>query len=297
MDKVGDKKSGFVAIIGRCNVGKSTLLNTILRYKVSIISPVPQTTRYEVRGIYTDERGQIVFVDTPGINLIRFPLAKRFNNVAFNALQNVDAVLYVVDILDKIGREERIIMETLRQVDRPIVMALNKKDKGKGFVNDYIEETKNFVKYYIPVSAIRSEGIDELVSALFEVLPSSVRYYYPEQMKTDFPLKLFVAEIIREKFLNLLKEEVPHYLAVVVEEIKEERSDLIYIRATIIAKEQRHKGIIIGKEGSLIKAAGTQARKELKVFLGKKVHLDLWVKVDEDWINDPDLMRELGYAV
>ncbi len=297
MDKVGDKKSGFVAIIGRCNVGKSTLLNTILRYKVSIISPVPQTTRYEVRGIYTDERGQIVFVDTPGINLIRFPLAKRFNNVAFNALQNVDAVLYVVDILDKIGREERIIMETLRQVDRPIVMALNKKDKGKGFVNDYIEETKDFVKYYIPVSAIRSEGIDELVSALFEVLPSSVRYYYPEQMKTDFPLKLFVAEIIREKFLNLLKEEVPHYLAVVVEEIKEERSDLIYIRATIIAKEQRHKGIIIGKEGSLIKAAGTQARKELKVFLGKKVHLDLWVKVDEDWINDPDLMRELGYAV
>ncbi len=297
MDKVGDKRSGFVAIIGRCNVGKSTLLNTILRYKVSIISPVPQTTRYEVRGIYTDERGQIVFVDTPGINLIRFPLAKRFNNVAFNALQNVDAVLYVVDILDKIGREERIIMETLRQVDRPIVMALNKKDKGKGFVNDYIEETKDFVKYYIPVSAIRSEGIDELVSALFEVLPSSVRYYYPEQMKTDFPLKLFVAEIIREKFLNLLKEEVPHYLAVVVEEIKEERSDLIYIRATIIAKEQRHKGIIIGKEGSLIKAAGTQARKELKVFLGKKVHLDLWVKVDEDWINDPDLMRELGYAV
>ncbi len=297
MGEMKDKKSGFVGIIGRCNVGKSTLLNAILNHKVSIISPVPQTTRYEVRGIYTDERGQIVFVDTPGINLIRFPLAKRFNNVAFNALQNVDAVLYVVDIHDKIGREERIIMDMLREVKKPVIMALNKKDKGKGFVNDYIEETRQFVKYYIPISAIRHEGIEELLSALFEVIPSSDHYYYPEHMKTDFPLKLFVAEVIREKFLHLLKEEIPHYLTVLVEEIKEERPDLIYIKAVVITKNHRHKGIIIGKEGSLIKTAGTRARKELKLIFGKKVHLDLWVKVDEDWINDPDLMQELGYAL
>ncbi len=291
------KKAGFVAIVGRCNTGKSTLLNAILNHKVSIISPVPQTTRHQVRGIYTDERGQIVFVDTPGINLIRFPLAKRFNNTAFTALQNVDAVLYVVDIHDKIGQEERVIIDTLKEVSKPVVVALNKKDKGKGFVNAYIEETKDIAKYFIPVSAIRGEGVDEVIDALFELLPPADHYYYPEHMKTDFPLKLFVAEVIREKFLNLLREEIPHYLTVVVEEIKEERPDLIYIKAVIITKEHRHKGIIIGKEGQLIKTAGTKARKELKLLFGKKVHLDLWVKVDEDWMSDPDLIRELGYAM
>ncbi len=290
-------KSGFVAIVGRCNVGKSTLLNTILNHKVSIVSNVPQTTRHQIRGIYTDDRGQIVFVDTPGINLIRFPLAKRFNNLAFSALADVDAIVYVVDIYDRIGKEERIIMEALRELNKPVVMVLNKKDKGKGFVNDYIQECSDIVQYFIPASAIRAEGVGEIIDALFEILPKSENFYYPERVKTDFPLKLFVAEIIREKFLNLLKQEVPHYLAVVVEEIKEERPDLIYIKAMVITKEVRHKAIIIGKEGSLIKQAGTKARKELKLLFGKKVHLDLWVKVDENWINDPELIRELGYAM
>ncbi len=290
-------KAGFVSIIGRSNVGKSTLVNNIINHKVSIISPVPQTTRHQVRGVYTDDRGQIVFLDTPGINLVKFPLARRFNTVAFNALSNADAVLYVVDIQDRIGREETTVIETLREIDKPVVVALNKKDQGKGFVNDYIDKIDGIARYFIPVSAIRSEGLDALINAIFEVLPDADNLYYPPHMKTDFPLRLFISEIIREKFLNVLKDELPYYFAVIVEEIEEKRDDLIVIKAQIITKEKRHKAIIIGKEGRLIKEAGTKARKELKVLLGKKVHLDLWVKVDENWTNDPDMLRELGYAV
>ncbi len=290
-------KSGFVCIIGRCNVGKSTLLNAILQHKVSIVSPIPQTTRHKVKGIFTDERGQIVFVDTPGINLISSHLARQFNTVAWSQLEDVDVVLYVVDIHDVIGVEERTIISYLKELSKPTVMALNKKDKGKGYVNDYIDQTKDFVKYFVPVSAIRREGIDELISALFEFLPESSSYYYPAHLKTDFPLRLFIAEIVREKFLQVLKDEVPHHLAVMVEEIKEVRDDFVYIRAVIVTSTERHKAIIIGKNGQMIKSCGTKARKELKLILGKKVHLDLWVKVEERWIRDPEIMRELGYAV
>ena len=290
-------KSGFVAIIGRCNVGKSTLLNRIINHKASIISPIPQTTRYEVKGIYTDERGQIVFVDTPGINLVHFPLAKRFNSIAFNALSNVEAVLYVVDLQDRIGREERTIISALKEVNKPVVVALNKKDMGKGFVNDYIRELEGVGDYFIPISAATGDGVGEVIDAVFDVLPEADNFYYPSHMKTDFPLKLFIAEVIREKFLNLLKDEVPYQFAVVVEDIEEKRDDLIVIKAKIITKYARHKPIIIGKEGQLIKQAGSKARKELKLLLGKKVHLDLWVKVDKNWTNDPHTLQELGYVM
>ncbi len=287
-------KAGIVAIIGRCNVGKSTLLNAVIGQKVSIVSDVPQTTRNRIKGVYSGEQGQIVFLDTPGINLLRGLLSRQFSSAAVASLNDADVVLYVVDLQDKIGKEERFIIDTLSQVSVPIVVAMNKKDLGKGYVDSYVRELSAIAKFFVPVSAIRNEGVDELLSSLFELLPEVERPLVPQNMKSDLPLELFVAEVIREKFLWHLKDEIPHGLAVVVEQM-EEREGLLYIKALILVAKETHKQVVIGKQGRLIKEAGKLARKELKSFLGKKIFLDLWVSV-KNWAKEPSIMERLGYA-
>ena len=287
-------KAGTVAIIGRCNVGKSTLINAIVGEKVSIVSGIPQTTRHRIKGIYSSEKGQVVFLDTPGINLMRSTLSRQFSSAAIAGLEESDVVLYVIDLQDKVGKEERFIMDILAQINRPIVVAMNKKDLGKGYAGVYVGELKEIAQFFVPVSAVRGEGVDELISALLDVLPERKRPLLSPGLKTDFPMDLFISEIIREKFLWHLKDEVPHGLAVNIEEMKEKDS-ILYIKAVIYVRKETHRQIVIGRQGGLIKEAGKLARKELKRILGKKIFLDLWVSV-KNWAKHPELMERLGYA-
>ncbi len=296
--------SGFVVLIGRANVGKSTLLNNLLGKKVSIISKVPQTTRYSIRGILNDERGQIVFVDTPGIYITKKKISKFLSKRTFAVKEEADLILYMVDLSRAPGEEEREIMRRLlHRIDRPVIMALNKRDLGQFHADEYIElwkeylqEGDNPLKYFIPISALEKRGLDELLDAIFEFLPESPPLY-PEDIISDLPEKFLIADIIREKIFNLTHEEVPHSVAVKVEDIEERKNNLVYIQATILVERKSQKAIIIGKRGEFLKGVGTEAREELELNFQKKVFLDLWVKVKKDWQNDIIVLRDLGYIL
>lgn len=294
----GRLKSGFVSIVGRPNVGKSTLLNALLRQKVSIVSWVPQTTRYTIRGILTQEDFQIVFIDTPGFHNYKWRLSLELNSLVKDALQDVDAVLYVVDTSRPPGEEEEAIRKLLLQITPPIVMVLNKIDKSRKYFNSYIELWKREggeakIKYFIPVSALKGHNLERILEALKELLPYA-NFLYPKGLFTDFPLEYRVSDIIREKLFYFLKEEVPHSLAVLTEEI-EDKGNFFYLRVKIYVERPSQKQIILGKGGNLIKEVGIRARRELEAILGKKVYLDLWVKVLEDWQENPRILKELGY--
>lgn len=296
-------KSGFVTLIGRPNVGKSTLLNNILKARVSIISDIPQTTRYQIRGILNLSNAQIIFVDTPGIHLYRDSLAKHLNTVAKKALEGVDIVLYVVDTSRPLGREEENIMNILVESGHRLIMALNKTDLGINYLNDYIKQWQDVIKhkgiscdpliYYLPVSALTGKNLDVLVDVIVENLPQDVPYYERDRM-TDFPLNFQVADIIREELLHTLKKEVPHSIGVNVVNI-DDRDNIVYIETIIYVQRNSQKSIILGRKGAFIKLIGVNSREKLELIFGKKVYLDLRVKVYPKWQKNIRVLKELGY--
>lgn len=293
-------KSGFVALIGRPNTGKSTLLNYLLGEKVSIVSSVPQTTRFQCRGVYNDERGQIVFVDTPGMHIPEDGLGRYLNDAVIQARDSTDVVLYIADTTRKPGEEEENIVRQLKISKAPVIMALNKIDKGKGHTEDYLEFWQkilpeiNPLVISVPISAKTGENTDRLLQEIFSQLKEG-EPYYPAQILTDFPRRLAISEIIREKFLTRLHEELPHSLAVIVDEITERSKALTYIKAVILVERQNHKQMVIGHGGSLIKQAGQEARKEIEELLETKIYLELTAKIEPKWQENPQILKQLGY--
>ncbi|MFA6349867.1 MAG: GTPase Era [Candidatus Omnitrophota bacterium] len=293
-------KSGFVALIGRPNTGKSTLLNYLLGEKVSIVSDVPQTTRFQCRGVYNDERGQIVFVDTPGMHIPEDGLGRYLNDACLQAKESTDVIIYIADTTRKPGEEEENIVRQLKKSKVPVIMALNKIDKGKGHTEDYLEFWQkilpeiNPLAISIPISAKTGENTDRLLLEIFSHLKDA-EPYYPAEILTDFPRRLAISELIREKFLKRLHEELPHSLAVLVEEITERSKSLTYITATILVEKQSHKQMVIGHGGHLIKVAGQEARKDIEELLETKIYLELNVKVEPKWQENPQILKQLGY--
>ncbi len=293
-------KSGFVTILGRPNVGKSTLLNALIDNKVSIISPIPQTTRHQIKGILNLENAQVIFVDTPGIHSFEDKLASHLNAVAKRALEGCDLVIYVVDISRRPGKEEAELMRIITGQRVKTIMVLNKVDLGLKYLNTYIdlwaektESKRNPLIYYMPLSAKTGKDVDKLRDSILENLPQSHPYYDTNSL-TDFPLKFRLADIIREKLFLQLKKELPHSIAVEIEEINNKKK-IVSIRANIYVKRNSQKRIVIGKAGEVLKEVGSRSRPEIEKIYNKKVFLDIWVKVLEDWQDRPRILKELGY--
>lgn len=292
-------KSGFVTIIGRPNVGKSTLMNRLIGQKIAITSKKPQTTRNRIQTVYTDlEKGQIVFVDTPGIHKAKNKLGEYMVNVAERTLNEVDAVLWLVEPTDYIGAGERHILEKLKKVRTPVILVINKTDTVKR--EDVFLAIDTYRKEYdfaevVPLSALRGENTEILIELIFKYLPYGPMFY-EEDTITDQPQRQIVAEIIREKSLHALDEEVPHGIAVTIEQMKGRKGGkIIDIEATIICERDSHKGIIIGKGGSMLKKIGSNARYEIERMLESQVNLKLWVKVKKDWRDSGFLLKNFGY--
>ncbi|MCS7199912.1 MAG: GTPase Era [Caldimicrobium sp.] len=290
-------KSGVVALIGLPNVGKSTLLNNILGTKVSIVSPKPQTTRFNIRGVYTKEDLQIVFVDTPGIHEAKSLFNQLMVKSALQALEEVDAILWVLDVVKR-SPEEEGILELIQRASKPTILVLNKIDLVRD-KRELLPIIEHFSKLYpfqaiIPVSALERDGLDLILKELEKILPEGPFYYDPEVV-TDLPLKLHVAEIIREKIFMNTFQEVPYSIAVRVESIQEiPEKNILHIQATIFVERDSQKGIIIGKGGKMLKKIGTLAREELEFLLKRKIYLDLWVKTLEGWRERESQLRKLG---
>ena len=290
-------KSGFVSIIGRPNVGKSTLLNQILKQKVVIVSHKAQTTRNKIQGIYTTDEEQIIFIDTPGIHKAKNELGIAMNEFAFTSLSGADLILYLVDATVPIGSGDKFIIETLKKIKTPIFLVANKVD----LLNDTNRILENITSYKIEgnftsgitISAANNFNIDKLLDMIKERLPIGPMYY-PKDQLLDQPERFVVLEMIREKVLLNTKDEVPHSVAITIERFKE-LNNLIEIMATIIVERDSQKKIIIGKDGSMIKKIGTQARLDIIKLLGCKVHLELFVKVEKDWRNKRYQLKEFGY--
>ncbi|MBQ1721957.1 MAG: GTPase Era [Lachnospiraceae bacterium] len=292
-------KSGFVTIIGRPNVGKSTLMNHLIGQKIAITSNKPQTTRNRIQTVYTDmERGQIVFVDTPGIHHAKNKLGEYMVKVAKTSMKDVDVILWLVEPDTSIGSGDQEIAKQLSGVDIPIILVINKVDtvpreKILEVINTY-KELLEFAEI-VPLSALRGQNCDELVDCLFKYLPEGPMFY-DEDTVTDQPERQIVAEIVREKSLHALSEEVPHGIAVSIDQMKKRKGKRLYdIDATIICERDSHKGIIIGKQGAMLKKIGTNARYEIEKLLDAKVNLKLWVKVKKDWRDSDFLIQNFGY--
>ncbi|MBO2531433.1 GTP-binding protein Era [Planifilum fulgidum] len=292
-------KSGFVALIGRPNVGKSTLMNHVVGRKVAIMSDKPQTTRNRIRGIFTDERGQIVFLDTPGIHKPKSKLGEHLVQTARAALEEVDLILLLVDAEEGMGPGDRFIIEHLKQVETPVFLVVNKIDRvHPDALLPLIDSYRRLYSFkeVVPISALQGNNTGTLVDLIFRELPEGPAYYPADQV-TDSPEQFIVAELIREKVLFLTREEIPHSVAVVVEEmIPRQDRETVYIRATIYAERPSQKGILIGKRGAMLKEVGRLAREEIERLLGNKVYLDLWVKVKKDWRNEEAYLRRFGYG-
>ena len=289
-------KSGFVTLIGRPNVGKSTLMNSLIGQKIAITSNKPQTTRNRIQTVYTSEEGQIVFVDTPGIHKAKNKLGDYMVNVAERTLKEVDVVLWLVEPSNFIGAGEQHIIEQLSKVSTPVILVINKIDTVKkeellGFIDTYRKEMD--FDEIVPVSALKKENTDELIKCIMKYLPYGPAFY-DEDTVTDQPQRQIVAEMIREKALRCLDEEIPHGFAVTIEKMKW-RGNIVDIEATIICERESHKGIIIGKQGSMLKKIGMNARKDIENMLESKVNLQLWVKVKKDWRDSEFLLKNFGY--
>ncbi|MDD6491879.1 MAG: GTPase Era [Firmicutes bacterium] len=289
-------KSGFAALIGRPNVGKSTLMNCLIGQKIAITSHKPQTTRNRIQTVYTSEEGQIVFVDTPGIHKAKNRLGDYMVNVAERSLKEVDVILWLVEPTNYIGAGEQHIIEQLRKVNVPVILVINKIDTVKkeellGFIDTYRKEM-DFAEI-VPVSALKKENTEELIKCIMQYLPYGPAFY-DEDTITDQPQRQIVAELIREKALRCLDEEIPHGIAVTIEKMKW-RGNLVDIEATIICERDSHKGIIIGKQGAMLKKIGTSARRDIEDLLESKVNLQLWVKVKKDWRDSDFLIKNFGY--
>lgn len=291
-------KSGFVTLIGRPNVGKSTLMNQLIGQKIAITSNKPQTTRNRIQTVYTCEEGQIVFLDTPGIHKAKNKLGEYMVNVAEQTLKEVDVVLWLVEPTDFIGAGERHIAEQLSKVKTPVILVINKVDTIKK------EEILRFIDNYrkihdfeeiVPVSALKGTNTDDLIDTIFKYLPYGPMFY-DEDTVTDQPMRQIVAELIREKALKCLDEEIPHGIAVYIDQMKERKSkDIIDIDATIVCERDSHKGIIIGKQGAMLKKIGSAARYEIEKMMEIKVNLKLWVKVRKEWRDSDVQLKNFGY--
>ncbi|MBC3803172.1 GTPase Era [Acetobacterium fimetarium] len=292
-------KSGFISIVGRPNVGKSTLLNNIMEEKLVITSAKPQTTRNAIRCIYTDEYAQMVFIDTPGMHRPKNKLGDYMQKAAENTVSDVDAVLYLVEPETKIGPGDQYILEMLKNCGTPVILVINKIDllpKEEILLTIAAYQKYDFLKCIIPISAAKGDGIKELLDAITKLLDPGPMFF-PADMIIDQSERWIVQELIREKLLNLLKDEVPHGIAVEVTSMKPRKGkDIVDIEATIYCERKTHKGILIGKGGSMLTKIGSQARKDIEFFLKSKVNLQLWVKVRSDWRDSNFDLKELGYS-
>lgn len=291
-------KSGFVTIVGRPNVGKSTLMNHLIGQKIAITSNKAQTTRNRIQTVYTGEEGQIVFLDTPGINRAKNKLGEYMLSAAENTLKEVDVILWIVEPTTFIGAGERYILEQLEKVHTPVILVVNKTDmvpEEEVFkAIDTYKEVYDF-KEIVPVSALRDRNTDELMHTIFQYLEEGPQYYDADTI-TDQPERAIVAEMIREKALRCLDKEVPHGIAVVIDRMKDrQHGKIVDIDATLICERDSHKGIIIGKQGAMLKKIGTQARIDMEKLLDTKVNLKLWVKVKKDWRDSEFLLKNYGY--
>ncbi len=291
-------KSGFVTLIGRPNVGKSTLMNHLIGQKIAITSNKPQTTRNRIQTVYTDEKGQIIFIDTPGIHKAKNKLGEYMVAVAERTLREVDLILWLVEPGTFIGAGERHIAEQLKQVKTPVILVINKIDTvSKAEILKYIDAYKDILPFQeiVPVSALKGENTDELLSVMFDYLEEGPQYYDADTI-TDQPERQIVAEMIREKALRSLQDEIPHGIAVAIDQMKERtKGNIIDIDATIVCERDSHKGIIIGKQGAMLKKIGSQARHDMENLLDCKVNLKLWVKVKKGWRDSDFLIKNFGY--
>ena len=291
-------KSGFVTLIGRPNVGKSTLMNHLIGQKIAITSEKPQTTRNRIQTVYTDERGQIIFLDTPGIHKAKNKLGEYMVNVAENTLKEVDVILWLGEPTTFIGAGERHIAEQLSKIKTPVILVINKIDtvKSKEEILTFIAAYKDILNFaeIIPVSALKEMNIEDVKSSIFKYLPAGPQFY-DEDTVTDQPMRQIAAELIREKALRMLDDEIPHGIAVVIDQMKERSNGIIDVDATIVCERDSHKGIIIGKGGSMLKRIGTAARMEIENLMDTKVNLKLWVKVRREWRDSDMYMKNYGY--
>lgn len=291
-------KSGFVAIAGRPNVGKSTLLNCLLGQKIAIMSDKAQTTRNKIHGIYTTDQEQVIFIDTPGIHKPRHRLGEVMTSLALETLNEVDLILFLIDAKQGYGRGDQFIIDFLKKTESPVFLVVNKIDKVSP--DDLLPLIDRYRKLYpfaevIPISALHRQNVEELIRQIRGVLPEGPKYY-PDDQITDHPERFIAAELVREKVLQLTRDEVPHSIAVIIDQMKHEQErHLVKIQATIIVERASQKGIIIGKAGSMLKQIGTLARKEIEVLVGAKVFLELWVKVDKNWRDKEEELKNFGY--
>ena len=298
MEENTQKKSGFVTLVGRPNVGKSTLMNHLIGQKIAITSNKPQTTRNRIQTVYTDERGQIIFLDTPGIHKAKNKLGEYMVNVAEHTLKEVDLVLWLVEPSTFIGAGERHIAEQLSGVKTPVILVINKIDqvKKQEEILTFIDAYKDICPFaeIVPLSALKDRNTDLLLELIFKYLPYGPQFY-DEDTVTDQPMRQIAAELIREKALRLLDDEIPHGIAVTIEKMKERKGGIMDIEASMICEKESHKGIIIGKGGGMLKKIGTEARREIEQMLEMRVNLQLWVKVRREWRDSELYMKNYGY--
>lgn len=294
---MSEHKSGFVAIVGRPNVGKSTLLNRIVGQKIAIMSDKAQTTRNKIQGVYTTPEAQLIFIDTPGIHKPKHRLGDFMVESAYSALREVDAVLFMISADQKRGKGDDFIIERLKNVQSPVYLVINKIDKVHpdellGIIEDYSSQME--FAQVVPISATEGNNVERLMEVLVDEMPEGPQYF-PDDQVTDHPEYFIVSELIREKVLFLTRDEVPHSVAVVIDTMKRNENNKIHIQATIIVERDSQKGIIIGKGGKMLKDIGTKARRDIENLLGDKVFLELWVKVQKDWRDKRVYLQDFGY--
>ena len=291
-------KTAMITVCGRPNVGKSSLTNALVGEKIAIVSNKPQTTRNRIQTVYTDERGQIIFLDTPGIHKAKNKLGEYMVDVAEHTLKEVDVILWLVEPTTFIGAGERHIAEQLSNVKTPVILVINKIDtlKKQEEILTFIDAYKDVCKFaeIVPLSALKEKNTDLLLELLFKYLPCGPMFY-DEDTVTDQPMRQIAAELIREKALRLLDDEIPHGIAVTIEKMRERKNGIMDIEASIVCERESHKGIIIGKGGSMLKRIGTNARREIENMLEMQVNLQLWVKVRKEWRDSELYMKNYGY--
>ncbi|MCA0147563.1 MULTISPECIES: GTPase Era [Rossellomorea] len=292
-------KSGFISIIGRPNVGKSTFLNRVIGQKIAIMSDKPQTTRNKVQGVYTTDDAQMIFIDTPGIHKPKHKLGDFMMKIAQNTLKEVDVILFMVNVEEGLGKGDHFIIEKLKGVKTPVYLILNKIDQiHPDALLPMIQQYNDLFPFAatVPISALEGNNVDQLLQLLKDQLPEGPQFYPADQI-TDHPERFIVSELIREKVLHLTREEIPHSIAVVIDKMeRKEEKDLIDVIATIIVERDSQKGIVIGKQGSMLKEVGKRSRVDIENLLGSKVYLELWVKVQKDWRNRSANLRDFGFS-
>ena len=293
-----EHKSGFVSIIGRPNVGKSTFMNRVIGHKIAIMSDKAQTTRNKIQGVMTREDAQIIFLDTPGIHKPKHKLGDYMMRVAKNTLSEIDAIMFMVNVNEDIGRGDEYIMEMLKNDKTPVFLVLNKIDLvHPDALMPKIEKYKTYMDFteIVPISALEGLNVDHFIDVLKDYLPEGPKYY-PDDQISDHPEQFVVGEIIREKILHLTSEEIPHAIGVNVDRMIKESEERVRIEATIFVERDSQKGIVIGKGGKKLKEVGKRARRDIEMLLGSKVYLELWVKVQKDWRNKVNFIRQMGYV-